>query len=83
MTSEFVNTGSSATPTAAVSRTADYDGSAGGYAWDISGSLVNIANASGPTDDEALILKFAAVAAITTPTGSYTVQGDFIATPTY
>ena len=83
MTARFVNVGSSATPTAAVTRAADYDFGSSGYSWDASGSLANIANASGPTDDEALILKFAAVAAITTPTGSYTVQGDFIATPTY
>lgn len=34
-------------------------------------------------DNEALILKFAATAAVTTPTGSYSVQADFIATTTF
>jgi hypothetical protein len=34
-------------------------------------------------DDEALVLKFAALSGITTPTGSYTVQADFIATATF
>ncbi len=82
MTAEFVNTGSGGTTTA-VTRNASYDGSAGGYAWNEAGTLANVANASGAVDDEALILKFAAVAAITTPTGSYQAQAKFVATPTF
>ena len=58
-----------------------------GFAWDATGTLDRIASSSGSTvkvvDDEALILKFAATAGITTPTGSYTVQSDFIATATF
>jgi hypothetical protein len=82
MTAEFVNTGSGGTTTA-VTRDADYDGSGGGYAWTEAGTLDAVATASGATDDEALILKFAAVAAITTPTGAYQAQAKFIATPTF
>ncbi len=58
-----------------------------GYAWDETGTAAQIATSSGSTtaavDDEALILKFAATPSIITPTGSYTAQADFIATPTY
>jgi hypothetical protein len=58
-----------------------------GYAWDPSGSFDQIASSTGSTtkvvDDEALILKFAATPSITTPTGSYTAQADFIAVATY
>lgn len=57
------------------------------YAWDASGTADRIASSAGSTtkvvDDEALILKFAATAGITTPTGSYTVQADYIATATF
>ena len=85
MTVRFVNRGSSTgVPTTSLGTlNAAYDFSSSGYAWDTTGGLVNLATASGPTNDEALILKFSAVAAITTPTGSYQTQGDFIATPTY
>jgi hypothetical protein len=59
----------------------------GGYAWQASGAADRIASSTGSTvkvvDDEAMILKFAATAGITTPTGSYTVQADFIATTTF
>lgn len=59
----------------------------GQYAWDATGTADRIASSAGSTvkviDDEALILKFAATAGITTPTGSYTVQADFIATATF
>ncbi len=82
MTAEFVNTGSGGTTTA-VTRDGEYDGSGGGYAWNESGALTPVASASGAVDDEALILKFAAVAAITTPTGSYQAQAKFVATPTF
>jgi hypothetical protein len=61
-----------------------------GYAWDANpANVVTIASStSAPSgikviDDEALILKFAATSGITTPTGSYTVQADFIATATF
>ena len=59
----------------------------GGYAWLSNGAASRIASSAGSTvkvlDDEAMILKFAATAGITTPTGSYTVQADFIATATF
>lgn len=57
------------------------------YAWLDTGLADLIASSTGSTvkviDDEALILKFAATAGVTTPTGSYTVQSDFIATATF
>ncbi len=59
----------------------------GQYAWDATAAADTIASsASSATkvvDDEALILKFAATASAATPTGSYTVQADFIATATF
>lgn len=59
----------------------------GGYAWQATGAATTIASSTASTvkviDDEALILKFAATAGVTTPTGSYTVQADFIATATF
>jgi hypothetical protein len=80
-------------------RTADYDGTGAntyptdsdqvtgttqaGYAWDETGTAQIIASSSTFVDDEALILKFAATSAITTPFGNYSVQTDFIAVPTY
>ena len=60
---------------------------AGGYAWDATGAVDRIASSASSSvkviDDEAMILKFAATAGITTPTGSYTVQADFLATATF
>ena len=58
-----------------------------GYTWDDTGTAQTIAS-SAPSSikvvaNEALILKFAATAGITTPTGQYQTQADFIATPTY
>jgi hypothetical protein len=62
-------------------------GSTNGFAWDESGTAVNIASSASSTvkqiDDEALILKFAATPSITTPFGPYAAQTDFIAIPTY
>ncbi|HEX4774398.1 MAG TPA: hypothetical protein VH234_02690 [Candidatus Saccharimonadales bacterium] len=55
----------------------------GGYAWDESGTSQTIASASTVVDNEALIIKFAATPTIVTPTGSYTAQADYVATPTY
>ena len=59
-----------------------------GYAWDADPThTTTIATSTGSAvkviDDEALILKFAALSGITTPTGAYTVQADFIATTTF
>lgn len=56
---------------------------AGQYAWDESGNPVTVATSSTIIGYEALIVKFAATAALTTPTGSYSAQTDFIAVPTY
>jgi hypothetical protein len=53
------------------------------YAWDESGTTNTIASSSTIVGDEALILKFAATPNIVTPTGAYTAQADFIATPTF
>lgn len=57
------------------------------FTWDATGAVTRIASSAASTikvvDDEALILKFAATAGITTPTGSYTVQADYIATATF
>ncbi len=77
-------------------RDAEYDGDgtntyqAGGansFAWDDTGTADRIASSAGSAvkvvDDEAMILKFAAASSITTPTGSYAAQADFIATPTF
>jgi hypothetical protein len=62
-------------------------GSSNGFAWDESGTAVNIASSASSTvkqiDDEALIMKFAATPSITTPFGPYAAQTDFIAFPTY
>jgi len=58
-----------------------------GYAWDDTGTADQIASSAASTikvvANEALILRFAATAGITTPTGQYQTQADFIATPTY
>ncbi len=64
-------------------------GSGTGFIWDDSGSYVTIAQTSNVgtgthvIDDEALILRFGAQAALTTPTGLYDVDADFVATPTF
>jgi len=61
--------------------------SANHYAWDESGTAVQLASSSSSTikqiDDEALILKFAAHPLIITPFGTYQAQADFIAVSTY
>jgi hypothetical protein len=58
-----------------------------GYTWDATAAADRIASSAGSAvkviDDEAMILKFAATSGITTPTGAYTVQADFIATATF
>jgi hypothetical protein len=53
------------------------------YAWDETGTTQTIASSSTVVDKEAMILKFAATPNIVTPTGSYTAQADFVATPTF
>ncbi len=58
-------------------------GTATGYAWDPTGVFDTIATSSGPTDDEAVNIEFAATASPTTPTGLYTVTANFVATPTF
>ncbi len=88
MTGKFINRASSGTPTANLALATDYDSTGvEGYAWDQSGAFVSIADSNASTDkvldDEAVVLKFAAVAALTTPTGQYQAQGDFIAVTTY
>ena len=62
-------------------------GSTSGYAWVDDGSYTNIASSASSSvrviEDEALILKFGATASATTPTGTYDVDIDFVATPTF
>lgn len=58
------------------------------YAWDDSGAtVISIAGSDASTlkvvANEALMIKFAATAQVTTPTGLYQAQADFVATPTY
>jgi hypothetical protein len=68
------------------SGTEDY-GTDNGFAWDETGTAVNIASSGTSTikqiDDEALIIKYAATPQITTPFGPYQAQTDFIAVPVY
>jgi hypothetical protein len=56
---------------------------AASYAWDETGTVTQIASSSTIVNNEALILKFAATPAITTPTGAYTAKSDFICVATY
>ena len=62
-------------------------GTGTGFAWDDTGSIQTIASSAPSATkviaNEALVLKFAATAGLTTPTGQYQTQADFIATPTY
>jgi hypothetical protein len=58
-------------------------GTTNGFAWVEGGTVTQIASSTTVVDDEALILKFAATPAITTPFGSYAAQADFIAVATY
>jgi len=72
-------------------RDAQYDGdgtnnAGNGWAWS-QGTTDVIASSMASTkkvlDDEMLVLRFAAVAAVTTPTGSYGVTSTYIATSTF
>jgi hypothetical protein len=78
------------TPTNHLAPSSNYIGNSGnaygtgnGFAWVEGGTVTQIASASQPVDDEALILKFAATPSITTPFGAYTVSSDYIAVTTY
>ena len=57
------------------------------FAWDDTGTYHAIAGSDTASlkvvANEALMIKFAATSKITTPTGIYQAQADFIATPTY
>jgi hypothetical protein len=88
MTGRYINRASSGTPTANLSLDTEYDSTSTiGYAWVQDGTFTELASSTGSTDkvldDESVILKFAAVAALTTPTGVYSAQADFIAISTY
>lgn len=58
-----------------------------GFAWDDTGTAQTLASSASSVKkvvvNEALVLKFAATAQVTTPTGQYQTQADFIATPTF
>lgn len=53
------------------------------YNWNTSATADLVADSTSAVDDEMLKLSFAATAAATTPTGSYTVTSTYIATPTF
>ena len=70
-----------------VNTTSGTYGSGTGFAWDDTGASTTIASSATSAvkviANEALVIKFAATAGLTTPTGQYQTQADFIATPTY
>ena len=53
------------------------------YAWDETGTSETIATSTGGVGGEGLVLKFAATPNLVTPTGTYTAEADFVATPAY
>ena len=53
------------------------------FAWDNSGSAVTLASSSAVVDSEIVKIRFGATASATTPTGSYTVTTNYVATPTF
>jgi hypothetical protein len=75
----------SETPTANLTASSPYSGAT--YSWDDTGASVLIASSTGASekvvDDEAFRLRFAAHSALTTPTGQYSVQAQFIAVVVY
>lgn len=96
MTVSSVDTSNGSTTNLSRDAAYDGDGTAGGtctggdagvdeqcWAWDDSGSLDTIASSTTVVDDELLVMKFAGTAAITTPTGVYSLVATFIATPTF
>ncbi len=66
-----------------IGATATSFGTGTGFQWNESTTPAQIASATGAVDNEALILKFAATPNAVTPTGSYSVQTDFIVIPTF
>ena len=78
--------GASETPTANLTATAPYS-SGTNYSWDDTGASTLVASSTTASekvvDDEAFQLRFAARSALTTPTGQYSVQAEFVATPVY
>jgi hypothetical protein len=76
----------SETPTANLSASSPYS-SATDYSWNDVGGSVLVASSTGSTDkvvdDEAFQLRFGARSALTTPTGQYSVQAEFIAATVY
>ena len=76
----------SETPTANLSASSPYS-SATDYSWNDVGGSVLVASSTGSTDkvvdDEAFQLRFGARSALTTPTGQYSVQAEFIAVVAY
>ena len=53
------------------------------FAWNNSSTAATLASSTGVVDDEIVKVRFGAAAASTTPTGSYTVTTNYIATPTF
>lgn len=53
------------------------------YAWDETGTSETVASSTSVVGGEALLLEFAATPEITTPTGTYTAQANYVATPTF
>jgi hypothetical protein len=53
------------------------------FAWDASGTPVNLAHSPSVVDNEVVKLRFGATASSTTPTGQYSVTTTYIATPTF
>lgn len=80
MTSPSIDTSNGSTTN--LTRDVNYD-NATEYAWVDTGTTDEIASSTTVVDDELINLKFAAVAAATTPTGAYTVTSTFVATGTF
>lgn len=73
----------STAPTTALDATAPYN-SGTDYSWEmVTTTIDQVASAASAVDDEAFRLRFAAVTALTTPTGQYSTSADFIAVATY
>jgi hypothetical protein len=96
MTVPAVNNSSSSRATSVLTRAADYQGNGNGtggsctanagdcWLWlPAAGANDTIATASGAVDFEAIMLDFAAKAALTTPPGQYVVNIDFYAVSSY
>lgn len=53
------------------------------YAWDESGTFDSIATSANVVGGEAMVIEFAATPEITTPTGAYSAQAEYVAIPTF